>query len=123
MNGTAWQKSRASSCAKPIAGNTAASDGGGIAVSVPSCAAPILIHWTELGRAMPEPDALQIMDPTAFRYRWIIYYTNALYRVGSVDDARAWTARALQQDPDDAQHLANLRFFDQAGRALAGVAR
>jgi len=82
-----------------------------------------VVHWTELGRAMPEPDALQIMDPTAFRYRWIIYYTNALYRVGSVDDARAWTARALQQDPDDAQHLANLRFFAQAGRALAGVAR
>jgi glycosyltransferase involved in cell wall biosynthesis len=82
-----------------------------------------VIHWTDLGRAMPEPDTLQIMDPTAYRYRWLIYYTNALYHVGSVDDARAWTARALQQVPDDSQHLANLRFFAAAGAALAGGGR
>jgi tetratricopeptide (TPR) repeat protein len=82
-----------------------------------------VIHWTELGRAMPEPDTLQIMDPTAYRYRWLIFYTNALYHVGALDDARVWTARALQQVPDDAQHLANLQFFAQAGAAIAGAGR
>lgn len=82
-----------------------------------------VIHWAELGRAMPEPDTLQIMDPMAYRYRWLIYYTNALYHVGALDDARAWTARALQQVPDDRQHLANLRFFAQAGEATAGAGR
>jgi tetratricopeptide (TPR) repeat protein len=82
-----------------------------------------VIHWAEVGRAMPEPDSLGIMDPTAYRYRWLIHYTNALYRVGAVDDARAWTVRALHQVPDDPDHLANLRFFTQVevtGPAVAG---
>jgi tetratricopeptide (TPR) repeat protein len=82
-----------------------------------------VIHWAEIGRAMPAPDTMMIMDPTSYRYRWLIHYTNALYHVGAVDDARVWTARALQQVPDDAQHLANLRFFTQAGAAIAGAGR
>jgi tetratricopeptide (TPR) repeat protein len=80
-----------------------------------------VVHWAEVGRAMPEPDTQMIMDPSSYRYRWLIHYTNALYHVGALDEARAWTARALQQVPDDVQHLANLRFFAQAGAALAGT--
>jgi glycosyltransferase involved in cell wall biosynthesis len=70
-----------------------------------------VIHWIDVGRAMPEPDSLQIMDTSAYRSRWLIHYTNALFHVGAVDEARAWTVRALNRLPDDPQHLANLRFF------------
>ena len=70
-----------------------------------------VIHWVEVGKAMPEPDSLQIMDSATYRSRWVIHYTNALYRVGEVREAREWTVRALRRDPDDEQHLANLRFF------------
>ena len=70
-----------------------------------------VIHWVDVGKAMPEPDSLQIMDSTTYTSRWVIHYTNALYRVGEVDEARAWTVRALRRNPGDEMHLANLRFF------------
>jgi tetratricopeptide (TPR) repeat protein len=82
-----------------------------------------VIHWVEVGRAMPEPDALQIMDPRSYRSRWLIHFTNALFRVGAVDEARAWTVRALRQAPDDPDHLANLRFFEQLAGATPATIR
>jgi tetratricopeptide (TPR) repeat protein len=70
-----------------------------------------VVHWSEVGRAMPEPDSVHIMDRTSYRYGWIIFYANALYHVGAADEARAWTLRALSHCPDDEQHLSNLAFF------------
>jgi len=70
-----------------------------------------VIHWTEVGRAMSEPDTLQIVNPLDYRFNWIIYYTNALYHVGAVDSAKIWTRRALEICPDDRWHRANLTLF------------
>lgn len=73
-----------------------------------------VVHWCEVGRAMPPPDSSHIMDPTTYRYGWIIFYTNALFQVGAIGEARVWTQRALSQCPGDEQHIANLGFFSQA---------
>lgn len=70
-----------------------------------------VIHWCEVGRAMPEPETLHLLNRAAYRYDWIIYFTNALYHVGAATEAQAWTRRAVELCPDDEQHLANLRFF------------
>jgi tetratricopeptide (TPR) repeat protein len=80
-----------------------------------------VVHWCEVGRAMPEPDSILLMDPAAYRYGWIIYFTNALYHIGALDEARAWTRRALEHCPDDEQHLANLQFFAGASPGLLGT--
>jgi hypothetical protein len=70
-----------------------------------------VIHWTEVGRAMPRPDTIHIINPMDYRYSWIIYYTNALYHVGAVQDAQAWTQQALEICPDDPWHRANSLVF------------
>lgn len=82
-----------------------------------------VIHWAEVGRAMPEPDSSHLLDPAAYRYGWIIYFTNALYHVGAVAEAQAWTRRALALCADDEQHLANLLFFAGALPTEPGGAR
>lgn len=73
-----------------------------------------VVHWCEVGRAMPEPETIHFMDRTAYRYGWIIYYANALFHVGAPEEARAWTLRALNHCPDDEQHLANLAFLSNS---------
>jgi glycosyltransferase involved in cell wall biosynthesis len=79
-----------------------------------------VVHWTDVGRAMPAPDSSHFVDPAAIGYRWIIFYTNALYHVGAVAEAQRWTRRALALCPDDEQHLANLGYFaaDLVGRRV-----
>jgi len=75
-----------------------------------------VIHWTDVGRAMPEPETIHILNPLEYRYNWIIYYTNALYRVGAVREALEWTERALKLRPDDKWHQQNFFCFAQALR-------
>jgi glycosyltransferase involved in cell wall biosynthesis len=70
-----------------------------------------VIHWTDLGRAMPRPETIHILNPLDYRYNWIIYYTNALYHVGAIEEAQAWTRRALQICPDDPWHRENFHLF------------
>jgi tetratricopeptide (TPR) repeat protein len=73
-----------------------------------------VIHWSEVGRAMPQPQTSQIINPMEYRYAWIIYYTNALYQIGEIGEAQQWTRYALGICPADPQHQHNLRFFEQA---------
>lgn len=73
-----------------------------------------VIHWTDVGRAMPRPDTLQIVNPMDYRYAWIIYYTNALYHAGELRQALRWTRRALELCPDDVAHRENFLFFARA---------
>jgi tetratricopeptide (TPR) repeat protein len=68
-------------------------------------------HWSEIGRAMPLPQTIHIVNPLAYRYDWIIYYVNALYQLGRTNEALAWTRRALEIRPEDAMHQANFLFF------------
>jgi glycosyltransferase involved in cell wall biosynthesis len=76
-----------------------------------------VVHWTEVGRAMPQPDTLHFVNPMDYRYNWIIYYTNALYHEGALEEAQAWTRRALEICPDDPWHRENWMIFAQALQA------
>ena len=76
-----------------------------------------VIHWCEVGRAMPLPDTVMFVNPMAYRFDWIIYYTNALYHVGSIDDALAWTRHALEIKPDDEWHRQNFLTFTHERQA------
>jgi hypothetical protein len=64
-----------------------------------------------VGRSLTAPDTDHILDLAASRHRWIIYYTNALYHLGRLPEALAWTERALALCPDDPWHRHNLAFF------------
>ena len=78
---------------------------------------PKVVHWTDIGRAMPIPDTLLFVNPRDYDYAWIVFYTNALYHTGRVDEALAWTRRALAIDPENPWHRHNLVFFgDHLGR-------
>jgi tetratricopeptide (TPR) repeat protein len=70
-----------------------------------------VVHWAEIGQLLPAPDTAGIVYPMEYRYAWLIYYTNALYRTGHLREALEWTERALQICPGDRWHLANRRFF------------
>ena len=70
-----------------------------------------VVHWIHLGRLMPVPDTIQIVNPLSYTYNWIIFYTNALYRLGATGEALEWTERALALTPTDAQHAHNRTFF------------
>jgi GT2 family glycosyltransferase len=72
-----------------------------------------VIHWTEVGRAMPRPDTAHIINPMRYAYNWIIYYTNALYHVGEVREALIWTRRALEICPAGPWHCENLLSFER----------
>jgi glycosyltransferase involved in cell wall biosynthesis len=72
---------------------------------------PKVIHWAEVGRRLPTPDTICIVNPMDVTYNWIIYYTNALYHMGRVQEALEWTHKALEMCPGDTWHLANRRFF------------
>jgi tetratricopeptide (TPR) repeat protein len=79
-----------------------------------------VIHWSEVGRAMPRPETLLFTNPMDYRYNWIIYYTNALYHVGDLRAAEQWTRRALEICPGDTMHRQNLAFFKGLTAALEG---
>jgi tetratricopeptide (TPR) repeat protein len=79
-----------------------------------------VIHWSDVGRAMPVPDTLHIVNPMDFRYDWIIYYTNALVRVGAAAEALRWTRHALTLCPDDPWHRHNLALLSSPHSSSAG---
>jgi glycosyltransferase involved in cell wall biosynthesis len=70
-----------------------------------------VVHWCEVGRAMPRPDTPLFVNPLDYSFNWIIFYTNALYHVGEVGEALGWTKRALALRPDDAWHRENFLLF------------
>lgn len=72
-----------------------------------------VVHWTEVGRAMPKPETLLFTNPMDYRFNWMIYYTNALYHLGELEEAWRWTQFALQICPADTMHLHNLAFFQE----------
>lgn len=80
---------------------------------------PKVIHWSEMGRAMPLPETTHFVDPLAYHFDWIIHFANALYHVGELAEAQAWTRHALTICPDDPWHRENDRFF---ARQLAAAA-
>jgi glycosyltransferase involved in cell wall biosynthesis len=68
-------------------------------------------HWTEIARTLPVPDSMLFLNLRAYESGWIIYYTNALYRLGRHDEALLWTQRALVYDPDNVWHRQNVQVF------------
>lgn len=79
-----------------------------------------VVHWTEVGRAMPQPDTLHILNPLDYSFHWIIFYTNALYHLGETRDALDWTRHALIIRPDDEWHRENFLSYT---RTLEGQER
>jgi hypothetical protein len=51
------------------------------------------------------------MNPREHQYDWIVFYTNALYHLGRISEALAWTEKALAICPGDPWHLANRHYF------------
>lgn len=77
---------------------------------------PAVIHWVESGRARSIPNTACISSPMDLSYRWIIFYTTALYYVGRLQEALEWTDQALALCPSERWHLENRRLFgDVAG--------
>jgi glycosyltransferase involved in cell wall biosynthesis len=74
---------------------------------------PRVIEWAEAGHKRPLPDTVCVTNTKELRYSWIIYYTNALYHAGRVDDALRWTRRALEICPGEPWHLLNDRFLSE----------
>src|SRR5262249_38936419 len=70
-----------------------------------------VLHWVEVGRSLPAPDTLLFVNVRAYTFDWIIYSTNALYRLARVTDALEWTRVALAIEPDDPWHQHNARWF------------
>lgn len=67
--------------------------------------------WCEAGAKLPAPDALCVTNTLSLRYSWIIFYTNALFRLGRLQEAREWTARALAICPGERWHMLNQQYF------------
>jgi glycosyltransferase involved in cell wall biosynthesis len=74
---------------------------------------PKVIHWCDIGRAMPVPQTKVFLNPRDYDFNWIIYYTNALYHVGELETALRWSRRALQIRPDDPWHSQNAVLFER----------
>lgn len=70
-----------------------------------------VVHWIELARTLPEPTTPLFRDKHRTEFAWIIHYTNALFHLGRLDEALAWTRTALGIDPDDPFHRENLGRF------------
>lgn len=70
-----------------------------------------VVHWCEVGRAMPRPDTPLFVNPLDYSFNWIIFYTNALYHLGETEEALQWTKRALSLRPEDAWHRENFLLF------------
>jgi tetratricopeptide (TPR) repeat protein len=77
-----------------------------------------VVHWCEVGRAMPRPDTALFVNPLDHSFNWIIYYTNALYHLGETEEALRWTRRALELRPDDAWHRENFLLFAGAAQPV-----
>jgi tetratricopeptide (TPR) repeat protein len=74
---------------------------------------PKVIHWCDIGRAMPIPQTKVFLNPRDYDFNWIIYYTNALYHMGELEAALEWTRRALEIRPDDPWHRQNADAFER----------
>ena len=74
---------------------------------------PRVIHWCDLGRAMPVPQTNVFVNPRDYDVNWIIYYTNALYHLGELQTALEWTRRALDIRLDDPWHSQNASAFER----------
>jgi glycosyltransferase involved in cell wall biosynthesis len=74
---------------------------------------PKVIHWCDIGRAMPAPQTAMFTNPADYEFNWIIHYTNALYHVGELENALLWTRRALKMRPDDSWHNNNVSYFER----------
>jgi glycosyltransferase involved in cell wall biosynthesis len=74
---------------------------------------PQVVQWAEMGRDLPYPATDCVMNPSALRYAWIIYYTNALYHIGNLHGAIEWTRKALEICLHDQWHTTNMRFFTE----------
>jgi glycosyltransferase involved in cell wall biosynthesis len=72
---------------------------------------PKVKHWADIGRSLPPPETLLFVNRRAHTFDWLIYYTNALYHLGDVEAALAWTRHALNLAPDDTWHRHNLTYF------------
>jgi len=74
---------------------------------------PKVIAWIDLARSRPAPETPLFRNEWKFKIEWLIFYTNALFHVGRVDEAREWTRTALELDPQNQWHLANMSFFER----------
>jgi glycosyltransferase involved in cell wall biosynthesis len=83
---------------------------------------PSVVEWSEAGHQRPSPDTVCVMNPRDLQYSWIVYYTNALYHLGRVEDALAWTRKALEVCPGEQWHLLNERFFSERKEQQAETA-
>lgn len=70
-----------------------------------------VVEYCELGRERKRSMRVLFVDPLDTTYRWIIFYTNALYHTGRISSALHWTTAALEIVPDDPHHLANRAYF------------
>jgi glycosyltransferase involved in cell wall biosynthesis len=68
-------------------------------------------RYAEEGSRLPRPDTVCPTSPRALRHSWIIYYTNALFHLGRLREAREWTSKALQIRPGEPWHVNNQQFF------------
>lgn len=82
-----------------------------------------VVHWTEIGQTIPVPGSIAAFDPLRYAHQWIIHYTNALFHLGRVEEALAWTRTALGYDPDDPWHRENLRFYSGLTRPVVSSGR
>lgn len=80
-----------------------------------------VVHWCEVGRAMPRPDTPLFVNPLDHSFNWIIFYTNALHHLGENEEALRWTRRALELRPDDAWHRENFLLFAGASQSIAAA--
>jgi tetratricopeptide (TPR) repeat protein len=76
-----------------------------------------VIYWLDIARTRPKPATPLFINEWKQKVEWLIYYTNALAHVGRVEEAREWTLKALQLDPTNQWHTANLAYFDQLNAA------
>lgn len=84
---------------------------------------PKVKHWIDLGRTLPSPTTLLFVNRRAHTYDWLIHYTNALYHLGDVESALAWTRHALTIVPDDWWHLHNRGYFEEQIAARSSAPR
>jgi tetratricopeptide (TPR) repeat protein len=74
---------------------------------------PKVIHWCNIGLRMHVPRGMLFTNPRDYDFNWIIYYTNALYHTGQLEEALTWTRRALRVFPDDPWHRYNASSFER----------
>jgi glycosyltransferase involved in cell wall biosynthesis len=79
----------------------------------------LVAHWTDIGRSLPLSDTLLFVNQQSLDYDWIIHYTNALFNLGKISEALAWTEHALAINPADPMHVNNRDFFSKLVEQLA----